>query len=65
MTTKELREKSTADLYKLLEQQSAKLFKLRLQRSSDQLSTTHLFSLTKRLIARINTLINEKSRAVN
>jgi large subunit ribosomal protein L29 len=63
MTAKELRQKNTQELYSLLEQQCAKLFKLRLQKGSDQLNTTHMLGDTKRLIARIRTLIAQSSRA--
>jgi large subunit ribosomal protein L29 len=64
MTAKELRQKSSSELYVLLEQQCAKLFKLRIQKGSDQLSTTHMLSDTKRLIARIRTLLQESTRTI-
>jgi large subunit ribosomal protein L29 len=59
MTSKELRKKSNPELYALLDQNCAKLFKLRLQKSTDQLKTSHMLGDTKRVIARIRTLLQE------
>lgn len=64
MTAKELRQKSVTELYVLLEQQCANLFKLRLQKGTDQLTTTHMLGDTKRLIARIRTLLKESTRSI-
>ncbi len=63
MNVKELRQKSLNELYVILEQQYGNLFKLRLQKGMEQLSTTHLLGNTKRLIARIQTLIIELKRS--
>ena len=58
---KQLREKSIAELKKkkidLLQQQ----FKLRMQNGTGQLTQNHLFSNIRIEIARINTVITEKT----
>lgn len=64
MTSKELRKKNTSELYTLLDQNCAKLFKLRLQKSTDQLKTSHMLGDTKRVIARIRTLLRESVSAI-
>ncbi|MAY40660.1 MULTISPECIES: 50S ribosomal protein L29 [Gammaproteobacteria] len=57
----ELREKSVdelnAQLLQLLEEQ----FKLRMQESTGQLAQTHLLKQTRREIARIKTVLQEKA----
>ena len=57
----ELREKSVdelnAQLLQLLEEQ----FKLRMQESTGQLTQTHLLKQTRREIARIKTVLQEKA----
>ena len=61
MKAQELREKSVeelnADLLKQLEEQ----FKLRMQASTGQLNQTHLLKQTRRDIARIKTVLNQKA----
>ena len=61
MNTSELREKSVeelnGELVSLLEQQ----FKLRMQKSTGQLAQTHLLKATKKDIARVRTVLNEKA----
>ena len=61
MKTSQLREKSVEDLNKelisLLEQQ----FKLRMQKSTGQLGQTHLLGATRRDIARVRTVLQEKA----
>lgn len=61
MKANELREKSVdelnGELLSLLEQQ----FKLRMQKSTNQLSQTHLLKANKQDIARVRTILNEKA----
>ncbi|WP_019531100.1 50S ribosomal protein L29 [Dasania marina] len=61
MKTTELREKSAedlnAELLKLLESQ----FKLRMQKATGQLGQTHLLKQTRREIARVKTVLEEKA----
>ncbi|WP_339668467.1 50S ribosomal protein L29 [Dasania marina] len=61
MKTTELREKSAedlnAELLKLLEAQ----FKLRMQKATGQLGQTHLLKQTRREIARVKTVLEEKA----
>jgi large subunit ribosomal protein L29 len=61
MKSSELREKSVeelnAQLLSLLEDQ----FKLRMQKSTGQLAQTHLLKATKKDIARVRTILNEKA----
>ena len=63
MKAQELREKDidalNAELSELLTQQ----FKLRMQRSSGQMSQTHQFKTVRRDIARVQTVLNEKRQA--
>ena len=61
MNATELREKSVedlnAELLKLLESQ----FKLRMQKATGQLGQTHLLKQTRRDIARVKTVLEEKA----
>lgn len=61
MNASELKEKSVeelnGELLSLLEQQ----FKLRMQKSTGQLAQTHLLKATKKDIARVRTILNEKA----
>ena len=61
MKATELREKSAedlnAELLKLLESQ----FKLRMQKATGQLGQTHLLKQTRRDIARVKTVLEEKA----
>ena len=61
MKATELREKTVeelnADLLSTLEEQ----FKLRMQASSGQQVQTHLFKESRRNVARIKTILNEKA----
>jgi len=63
MKAQELREKDidalNAELSELLTQQ----FKLRMQRSSGQMSQTHQFKSVRRDIARVQTVLTEKRKA--
>ena len=61
MKASELRDKSVdelnSELLSLLEAQ----FKLRTQKSTGQLAQTHLLKATKKDIARVKTVLNEKA----
>jgi large subunit ribosomal protein L29 len=61
MNTTELKAKSVeelkAQLLTLLEEQ----FKLRMQKATGQLNQSHLLKATRRDIARVNTVLNEKA----
>ena len=63
MNLKELRAKSVADLEKELESLQRAHFSLRMQKATQQLGNTSLLGKTRRDIARVKTLINEKARA--
>ncbi|BCU67514.1 hypothetical protein HS7_09510 [Sulfolobales archaeon HS-7] len=60
--TKELREMSLAELQKKLEELRGELFQYRMKWANGQLKNHHLIRTTKRDIARVKTVINEKKR---
>jgi large subunit ribosomal protein L29 len=62
MKAKELRLKSLSELFKLLAEERKKLFNLKIEKSLKKLNKPHLLKLTKKNIARILTVINEKQR---
>ena len=62
MTAEELREKTLAELQEELVRLRREQFNLRMQRASEQLPQTHLLRETRRDIARVNTVMQEKSR---
>lgn len=62
MKAKELRAKSLSELFKLLSEERKKLFELKIEKSLNKLKKTHLLRLTRKNIARILTIINEKKR---
>ena len=57
----ELREMSAAELREELIRLRKEQFNLRMQRASEQLGQTHLITETRRDIARVKTLIQEKT----
>ncbi|GAA6169811.1 50S ribosomal protein L29 [Sessilibacter corallicola] len=61
MKVQELREKSVEELNKELETQLESQFRLRMQAETNQLNQTHLVKQTRRDIARIKTVLNEKA----
>ena len=63
MTAEELREKTLAELNEELVRLRREQFNLRMQRASEQLPQTHLLRETRRDIARVNTVMQEKARA--
>ena len=62
MKASELRQMSLADLQNQLDDSKAEYFSLRFQASSGQLEDTNRLSAVRRDIARILTLLGEKSR---
>ena len=57
----ELREKTADELHDELLRLRKEQFNLRMQRASEQLPQTHLITETRRDIARVKTLIREKT----
>ena len=62
MNTEELRKKSVSDLNKELDSLLTEQFNLRMQRTTGQLSRNHMIKHVRRNIARVKTLITEKSK---
>ena len=60
MNAKEYREKTSAELTKELEVLVKERFTLRIQRGTGLNPKPHLFSINKKSIARIKTILNEK-----
>ncbi len=61
MNTVELREKSVDELQTSLLDLLKEQFNLRMQKSSGQLGQSHLLGQTRRDIARVRTILNEKA----
>lgn len=61
MNAAELRDKSVQELNDELLRLRKEQFGLRMQRASEQLAQTHLLTQTRRDIARVKTLIREKT----
>ena len=61
MKAQELREQSVEELNAELMKQLEEQFKLRMQSSTGQLNQTHLLKQTRRDIARIKTVLNQKA----
>lgn len=61
MKTAELREKSADELNEELLGLLKEQFNLRMQKSSGQLSQSHLLGQVRRDIARVKTILNEKA----
>ena len=62
MKIKELRLKSIVELKEELINNVEKKLKLRLQKKNDEVKTPHIFKLVRRDIARIKTLLTEKTK---
>ena len=58
---KEMRTKSSLDVQKILDDLLEEQFKLKLQAATGQLSNTSQFKNVKKDIARLRTILNEKS----
>ncbi|GAB4268410.1 MAG TPA: 50S ribosomal protein L29 [Opitutae bacterium] len=65
MKAKELRELSVAELAKKLREASDELVDMKIRKQIGQLEKPHELALKRQFIARIQTLINEKSVAQN
>lgn len=65
MTSKELREKTPAQLNVDLKELKDSLFKLRFQHSINQLENPHKIVETKKDIARVLTILREKEMQSN
>ena len=63
MKTAELRDKSEAELQNRQKELSEQLFKLRFQRATGRIENPMKIRQVKREIARIKTLLGERSRA--
>ena len=61
MKASELRDKNVQELNDELLRLRKEQFGLRMQRASEQLAQTHLLTQTRRDIARVKTLIQEKA----
>ena len=61
MNAKELREKSVDELNDELVRLHKEQFQLRTQNATGQLGQAHLLKATRRDIARVNTVLNEKA----
>ncbi|GIW66048.1 MAG: hypothetical protein KatS3mg094_567 [Candidatus Parcubacteria bacterium] len=62
MKAKDLKLKSLSELQKLLNEEKNKLFNLKLQKKLNKLKQVHLIKFTKKNIARILTIIKEKTK---
>lgn len=61
MKAQELRDKSVNELKEQLLELLREQFNLRMQKATGQLSQAHLLKQTRRDIARVKTVINEKA----
>lgn len=61
MKSAEIRKMSAEDMRKELVETTRELFNLRMQKKFGQAAQTHKFKQTKRLIARIKTIMNEST----
>ncbi|MCP4603396.1 MAG: 50S ribosomal protein L29 [Proteobacteria bacterium] len=61
MRAKEIRERKDDELLRMLEDAQNQLFRYRLQNATHQLDNTSIVQTTRREIARINTVITERS----
>lgn len=62
MDISKLRDKSVAELNQVLQQKLRELLKLRFGAAAQELKQTHLFKSTKKIIARIHTVLVEKQK---
>lgn len=63
MKANELRQMTKDELLKVLEDNKEALFNLRFQKARNALENTSKINFTKKLIARINTLLTEKNNS--
>ena len=64
MKASELKEKSIEELQQEIDDLAKDQFNCRMQKTTGQLSQTHLLGQIKRNIARIKTVLNEKQEQV-
>ena len=63
MKVSELKDKSVEELQEELVSLAKEQFKSRMDQSTGQLNQTHLLKATKKNIARVKTVLNEKMKA--
>ncbi|MDH5424425.1 MAG: 50S ribosomal protein L29 [Gammaproteobacteria bacterium] len=63
VSAKEYREKSVTDLQQELLELRREQFNLRMQQGVGQVSKNHLFNDVRKNIARLKTIVNEKTKA--
>tara|TARA_B100000575_G_C22668575_1_gene408091 strand:+ start:68 stop:259 length:192 start_codon:yes stop_codon:yes gene_type:complete len=63
MKVDELRQKTSDELVEALNTELKEQFKLRMQKSSGEFNQTHLLKLSRRNVAKIKTVMTEKSGA--
>ena len=61
MKASELKEKSVDELQDLLRTERETQFKLRMQKATGQLNQTHMMGATRKNIARIKTVLNQRA----
>jgi large subunit ribosomal protein L29 len=61
MSAKDLRAKSVEELNAELQKALANQFRLRVQKATGQLAQSHLMKQTRRQIARVKTVLQEKA----
>lgn len=63
MKADELRQKTSDELLEALNTELKEQFKLRMQKSSGEFNQTHLLKLSRRNVAKIKTVMTEKTGA--
>jgi|TARA_B100001093_G_C26025190_1_gene675558 large subunit ribosomal protein L29 len=63
MKVDELRQKTSDELVEALNTELKEQFRLRMQKSSGEFNQTHLLKLSRRNVAKIKTVMTEKSGA--
>ena len=63
MKADELRQKTSVELVEALNTELKEQFKLRMQKSSGEFNQTHLLKLSRRNVAKIKTVMTEKTGA--
>tara|TARA_A100001015_G_C14873117_1_gene665208 strand:- start:624 stop:815 length:192 start_codon:yes stop_codon:yes gene_type:complete len=63
MKADELRQKTSDELVEALNTELKEQFKLRMQKSSGEFNQTHLLKLSRRNVAKIKTVMTEKTGA--
>tara|TARA_Y100000766_G_C18435690_1_gene378807 strand:+ start:329 stop:520 length:192 start_codon:yes stop_codon:yes gene_type:complete len=63
MKVDELRQKTSDELVEALDTELKEQFRLRMQKSSGEFNQTHLLKLSRRNVAKIKTVMTEKTGA--